>query len=148
MKAIIYVSYFLLFSTLSFAQKVTYSEIQREDSREISFEIIGKIKENIFIFKNARYKYNLSVYNAEDMELKEKVDLDFIPEKSFNVDYVSMPDNFYFIYQYLRKGVVYCMGAKMDLNGHYRAKTPRRALPKCAQSLLLQQLADPAPEPL
>ncbi len=37
---------------------------------------------------------------------------------------------------------------EMDLNGHYRAKTPRRALPKCAQSLLLQQLADPAPEPL
>ena len=86
MKAIIYVSYFLLFSTLCFAQKITYSEIQKEDSRDMSFDIIGKIKENIFIFKNARYKYNLSVYNAEDMELKEKVALDFIPEKSFNVD--------------------------------------------------------------
>ena len=118
MKGIIYLSYFLLFSTLSFAQKITYSEIQKEDSRDMSFDIIGKIKENVFIFKNARYKYNLSVYNAEDMDLKEKVDLDFIPEKSFNVDYVSMPENFYFIYQYQRKGIVYCMGAKMDLNGH------------------------------
>jgi polyphosphate kinase len=37
---------------------------------------------------------------------------------------------------------------EMDSNGHYRAKPPRRAVPKCAQSLLLQQLADPAPEPL
>ncbi len=37
---------------------------------------------------------------------------------------------------------------EMDLNGHYRAKTPRRSIPKCAQSLLLQQLADPSPEPL
>ena len=36
----------------------------------------------------------------------------------------------------------------MDSNGHYRAKAPRRSIPKCAQSLLLQQLADPAPEPL
>jgi hypothetical protein len=118
MKGIIYLSYFLLFSTFSFAQKITYSEIQKEDSRDMSFDIIGKIKENVFIFKNARYKYNLSVYNAEDMDLKEKVALDFIPEKSFNVDYVSMPENFYFIYQYQRKGIVYCMGAKMDLNGH------------------------------
>jgi polyphosphate kinase len=37
---------------------------------------------------------------------------------------------------------------EMDLNGHYRAKTPRRSILKCAQSLLLQQLAGPAPEPL
>ena len=37
---------------------------------------------------------------------------------------------------------------EMDSNGHYRAKPPHRAVPKCAQSLLLQQLADPAPEPL
>jgi len=33
---------------------------------------------------------------------------------------------------------------EMDSNGHYRAKIPRRAVMKCAQSSLLQQLADPA----
>ena len=118
MKGIIYLSYLLLFPLLCFAQKITYSEIQKEDNRDINFDIIGKIKDNVLIFKNARFKYTLSVYSAEDMELKEKVDLDFIPEKAFNVDYVLMPDNFYFIYQYQRKGVVYCMGAKMDFNGH------------------------------
>lgn len=37
---------------------------------------------------------------------------------------------------------------EMDSNGHYRAKTTRRAVLKCAQSLLLQQLADPEQEPL
>jgi hypothetical protein len=118
MKRITYLSFLLFFPIICFAQKITYSEIQKGDSRDMSFDIIGKIKENVFIFKNARFKYALSVYNAEDMELKEIVDLDFIPEKSFNVDYILQPDNFYFIYQFQRKGIVYCMGAKMDSAGH------------------------------
>ncbi|MDP1679712.1 MAG: polyphosphate kinase 1, partial [Candidatus Nitrotoga sp.] len=33
---------------------------------------------------------------------------------------------------------------EMDSNGHYRAKTSRRSVLKCAQSSLLQRLADPA----
>lgn len=37
---------------------------------------------------------------------------------------------------------------QMDSNGCYRAKIPRRSILKCAQSSLLQRLADPAPEPL
>ncbi len=37
---------------------------------------------------------------------------------------------------------------EMDSNGCYRAKTPGRYVLKCAQSSLLQQLADPALKPL
>ncbi|MEQ1742084.1 MAG: polyphosphate kinase 1 [Candidatus Nitrotoga sp.] len=37
---------------------------------------------------------------------------------------------------------------EMDSEGHYRAKTPGRYVRKCAQSSLLQQLADPVPKPL
>lgn len=33
---------------------------------------------------------------------------------------------------------------EMDSRGHYRVKTPRRSVPKCAQSSLLQQLAESA----
>jgi len=33
---------------------------------------------------------------------------------------------------------------EMDSNGHYRAKTSRRSVLKCAQFLLLQRFADPA----
>ncbi len=118
MKRIIYVTYMLLLPTLSFAQRITFSEVQKEDNRDINFDIIGKMNNNILIFKNAKWKYAVSVYNAGDMSLKEKVDLDFIPDKAFNVDFIAFPDNFYFIYQYQRKGIVYCMGAKMDFNGH------------------------------
>ena len=51
MKYIIYLSCLLSFPMLSFAQKITYSEVQKGDSRDMSFDIIGKIKENVFIFK-------------------------------------------------------------------------------------------------
>ena len=108
----------LLLPVFSFAQRIIFSEPQREDNRDINFDVIGRMNSNIIVFKNARYKYAVSVYNAEDMTLKEKVDLDFIPDKAFNVDYVTYPDNFYLIYQFQRRGVVYCMGAKMDFNGH------------------------------
>lgn len=119
MKGTIAVTYLMLLLPLcSAAQHITFSETQREDNRDINFNIVGKLNNNVIVFKNARYKYAVSVYNAEDMVLKEKVDLDFIPEKAFNVDYITFADNFYFIYQYQRKGVVYCMGAKMDGNGH------------------------------
>ncbi|MEO5889267.1 MAG: hypothetical protein ABIQ31_03395 [Ferruginibacter sp.] len=117
MKGIIYIT-LLLLPVFSFAQHITYSEPLREDNREINFDVIGKMKNNIIVFKNAKWKYAVTVYNADDMSLKEKIDLDFIPDKAFNVDYIAFPDNFYFIYQYQRWGIVYCMGAKMDLNGH------------------------------
>ncbi|MDO8369212.1 MAG: RNA degradosome polyphosphate kinase, partial [Candidatus Nitrotoga sp.] len=37
-----------------------------------------------------------------------------------------------------------CQAWEMDSNGHYRAKTFRRSVLKCAQISLLQRLADPA----
>ena len=118
MKGIIYIACLLLLPTILFAQRITFSETQREDNRDINFDIIGKMNDNILVFKNAKWKYAVSVYNASDMTLKEKVDLDFIPDKAFNVDFIAFQYNFYFVYQYQRKGVVYCMGAKMDFNGH------------------------------
>lgn len=118
MKGIIYIAYLLLLPSLSFTQRITFSETQKEDNRDINFDIIGKMNNNILVFKNAKWKYAVSVYNADDMVLKEKVDLDFIPDKAFNVDFITFANNFYFIYQFQRRGVVYCMGAKMDFNGH------------------------------
>ncbi|MCW3093180.1 MAG: hypothetical protein JWP81_4249 [Ferruginibacter sp.] len=118
MKGIIYVTCLLLLPVIAFSQRITYSEPQREDNRDINFDIIGKMNNNIIVFKNAKWKYAVSVYNAADMELKEKVDLDFIPDKAFNVEYIAFSDNFYFIYQYQKRGIVYCMAAKMDANGH------------------------------
>ena len=96
MKGLIYVT-LLLLPIFCFSQHITYSEPLREDNRDINFDVIGKMNNNIIVFKNARWKYAVTVYNANDMSLKERIDLDFIPEKAFNVDYIAFADNFYFI---------------------------------------------------
>ena len=118
MKGLFLILYLLIcMQVFSVAQHISYSEPLREDSRDMNFDIIGKLNANILVFKNERWKYAVSVYN-NNMELKEKIKLDFMPEKTFNVDFVAYPDYFFLIYQYQKRGIVYCMSVKMDANGH------------------------------
>ncbi len=98
------------------AQQITFSEPLKEDSRDMNFDVIGKMKGNVIVFKNLRWKYALNIYN-DSMQLKDKLELDFIPGKTFNVDFIAYPDFFYLIYQYQKKGLLYCMAVKMDANG-------------------------------
>jgi hypothetical protein len=105
-----------LFCNVVFAQQIIFSETHREDSRDMNFDIIGRMKGNIIIFKNVRGKYAVNVYD-DSMIMKDKVELDFLPGRVFNVDYVAYPEFFYLIYQHQKKGVVYCMAVKMGADG-------------------------------
>ncbi len=100
----------------SFAQKIDYSEPGREDTKYTSFEIIGKINGHFLVYKNIRVSYSVSVFD-DGMKEVSKSPLDFLPEKIINSDIVCYRDFFYFIYQYQKKNVVYCMAAKMDGEG-------------------------------
>jgi hypothetical protein len=118
MKYLVYVFLFLANCNVYFAkaQQLVYSDYSKEDNRDINFEIVGKMNNNIIIYKNIRWKHNLTIL-GNDMKLVEKIDLDFIPEKTFNVDFISYPNFFYIIYQYQKRNVLYCMGIKMDGSG-------------------------------
>ncbi|MFL5788439.1 MAG: hypothetical protein ACJ748_10340 [Flavisolibacter sp.] len=106
---------FNLFST--FSQRIVYSEPEREDSRRINFEIIGKISGNFLIYKNIRNKNFIDVYN-NDMQLTDKLELDYMPaDRLINVDFFNYPDFSYMIYEYQKKNVVYCNAVKVDGNG-------------------------------
>ena len=113
----IFVNICLLFlaPAICFSQKITFSDVLKENSREMDFEIIGKVSGNILVFKNVSSSYAVSIYKG-DMDMKEKIELDFIPSKSFNVDFIVYPEFFFMIYQYQKKGIVYCMAAKLDGN--------------------------------
>jgi hypothetical protein len=97
------------------AQKISYSEPEREDSRRTDFEIIGKIGNNILIFKNNRNDNAISVYNT-DMKLLDRVKLDVVDDHWINVDFVPYSDHVWMIYQFQRRSIVYCMGVKLDAN--------------------------------
>ena len=99
------------------AQKIIYSEPDREDSRRMNFEIIGKMAGNFLIYKNIRNKNYISVYN-NDMQQVARVTHDYLPEdRLINVDFIAYPDFSYMVYQYQKKNVVYCNAVKVDSQG-------------------------------
>ena len=108
---------FNLFGIAVCAQKITYTEPDREDSRGMSFEIIGKINGNYLIYKTIRNEHVISVYD-NDMKLVERNRLSIIPDKVLNVDFIAYPDFCYMIYQYQRRSILNCMAVKFDSKGH------------------------------
>ena len=72
-------SLLLLFTGLK-AQRIIYSEPDRDDPKSISFEIVGKMNGNILIYKNYRELHYISVLD-QDLKLVEKNKLDFMPQK-------------------------------------------------------------------
>ncbi len=102
-------------STVS-AQQVVYSDYEKDDGRDMKFEIIGKMNGNYLVYKNIRWRHRLCIFD-DAMQIKESIDLDFFPEKTLNVDVVAYPGYFYMIYQYQKRNIVHCMGVKMDGNG-------------------------------
>lgn len=105
----------LLYAGSLYAQKITYSEPEREDNRRTNFDIIGKVGQNILVFKNNRADYDISVYD-NDMKLKQRVNLDGSDDRWINVDFIPYPNHVWMIYQYQRRNIVYCMGVKLDEN--------------------------------
>ena len=95
------------------AQKIQYAEPEREDTRRTNFEIIGKVGNNILVFKNNRNENDISVY-SNDMKLIERVKLDYLDDRWINVDFVPYSEHVWMIYQFQRKSVVYCMAVKLN----------------------------------
>src|SRR5690242_6051160 len=89
------------------AQKIVYSEPDREDSRRLNFEIIGKIDGNFLIYKNIRNKHNVVVLDKEMKEVS-KQEQDYIPDDNrvINTDFFPYQNFAYLIYQYQKKNIV------------------------------------------
>src|SRR5678815_902049 len=87
----------IILPAIIFAQRISYSVPEKDDYRTLNFEVIGKVGGNFLVYKNVRNKNAVSVYD-NGMELKERIDLDFIPERTINVDFVPYSDYFFVIY--------------------------------------------------
>ena len=107
---------FTFSSIVASSQQIKFSSPVSSDDKNMNFEVLGKMNDLILIYKNVRWKHSISLYN-NDMQLVSTADLEFIPGKTFNVDFVVNSDNIYCVYQYHSKGVVYCMAAKLSQTG-------------------------------
>ncbi|MBL0067547.1 MAG: hypothetical protein IPP39_03270 [Chitinophagaceae bacterium] len=111
--------FFIGTGMLANAQKIVYSEPDRDDSRRMDFEIAGKIGGNFLLYKNTRNKVWISVLD-NDMKQLAKVEQEYVPDNDrvINVDFFPYNDFCYMIYQYQKKNVVYCMASKIGPDGN------------------------------
>lgn len=99
-------------------QRIIYSEPDRDDTRRMNFDVIGKVGGNFLVYKGVRGRNYISVLN-NNMEQVKKVELDYISnDKLINVDFFAYPDFGYMVYQFQKRNVVYCNAVKIDGNGN------------------------------
>ena len=98
-KAIVFSIVLMLGVLPATAQRIFYSEPDRDDLRSLKFEVLGKYGDNYLVYKNIRSRHFVSVYDAA-MKQKDKVELDFIPDRAINVDVFTHPDHSMIIYQF------------------------------------------------
>jgi hypothetical protein len=116
MRVLLLVAFFSSLGIGANAQKVLYTEVNKEELKQTEFEIIGKYNNQFLVYKQLRDKKYISVYDAE-MKLKGQEPLEAVAERLIAADFVSYPDFSYMFYQHQKKGVVYCMMLKIDGNG-------------------------------
>ncbi len=98
------------------SQSIAYTEPDKNDVRNLDFDIVGRLNNHYLIFKNNRNSYAVTVYD-DDMKQVANEKLDFIPSRTINTDVLAYRNFFYLFYQYQKRNVVYCMGAKLDADG-------------------------------
>ncbi len=108
----------LLVSGTAYGQRITYSEAEKDDTRRMNFDIVGKISGNFLIYKSMRNKNWISVLD-NDMKQIAKVEQDYLPDndKVINVDFFPYSDFSYMIYQYRKRNIIHCVAARIDGNG-------------------------------
>ena len=106
----------ILFITNGFSQNITYSEVERADSRNMNFEILGNFSDKFLVYKNLNKRQALTIYD-NNMAIKENIKLDFISDRTYNIDFVTYPDHFLMVWQYEKGNTIYSKAAMMSGEG-------------------------------
>ena len=82
-------------SSLASAQRIVYSTSERDDTRKMNFDIVGKIDGNFLVYKNIRNNNSIVLFN-DDMQQIAKVDQDYLPDydRMINVDFFAYSNFF------------------------------------------------------
>src|SRR3954469_20396081 len=82
-------------STSLQAQSLIYSVPDKNDTRGLDFEIIGKMNNHYLIYKNIRNDNRITVYD-NDMKVIANEKLSFLPDKIINSDILAYKSFIYF----------------------------------------------------
>lgn len=111
----------LLIPIVGVAQQITYSEPQKNVTDFKDIDVIGKIDDNLLVCKLIKNNYQLQVYD-DQLKLKDKVNLDFIPAETYQIDFINYPNSFLIIFQAKEKKMIYSKVARLNKEGKLLGK--------------------------
>lgn len=115
----LFISFVSMFiSYVSAGQQIVYSLPDNSDTRNMNFEIIGKIDGHFLIYKNNRNNYAIDVYDDQMISIN-RVPIKIFNDRTLNVDFIPFPDFAWMIYQYQSKNIVYCSAVKINGDGKF-----------------------------
>jgi len=98
----------LFFSiSLSSAQKITFSESEQIDNKNLAYEIIGKSNENLVIYKKINKTHYICFYDQE-MKIIKNIELEKIPPNALKLNFVNSNECLLIIFQYIKNNKIYC----------------------------------------
>jgi hypothetical protein len=109
----IFLNFICLFS---YAQSLTYSKPEREDTKLADFSIIGKLHNYYLIYVCTPSERTINIFDNQ-MKLIGKKEMNFLPASILGTDVIAYDTSFYFIYQYQKNNIINCAVAQMDEDG-------------------------------
>lgn len=93
-------------------QVVNMSEPEKDDTKNLPFEIIGKTEGKVYIYKYINDRHYICVYGPE-MKLDNKEKLSSVPPQVTNVEFMMGPAGCFLFYEHQRKDTVRFMVLKL-----------------------------------
>jgi WD40 repeat protein len=107
---------FIVLANSIAAQSLKFSPTEKYTSQNTIFEIIGKLDNKFFVYKTNSQTHKLNIYD-NNLETVEVVKLDFVSNKTDNIDFIKLADKILFIWQYDKGSNIFCKGAYVDSKG-------------------------------
>ena len=108
---------FLLGLQFLFAQSYEVAGIEKSDSEDMQYEVLGKVGARYWIYKNMEGIATIAQYN-DRMQLVKQNDLSFIKTTNLNgIEFITNDTNVYVFFQFQVKAKVYAAVAELNSDG-------------------------------
>ncbi len=98
------------------AQSYVLSGIEKTDKDQMQYEVLGKIADKYWIYKNNKGIATIAQYN-DQMQLVQQNDLAFLPKNLNAIEFITKSNRVFAFYQVQSATTLYAMVAEMDEKG-------------------------------
>ena len=100
-----------------FAQSYEVSSIEKSDKEDMQYEVLGKVGNRYWIYKNVDGIATIAQYN-DRMQLVKQNDLSFIKTTNLNgIEFITHANNVFVFFQFQVKATVYAAVAELNTDG-------------------------------